>query len=211
MQLMIKQLLIVLSLVTSACSEAEKNFQSEISSGRCDDALSRLPEKDPMIKLTNQTKQAAGTVASYAFVGASYGVQILWDITGGTVGMIALCGPAIAATAMAGANGGSLHGINSQLRCLPGDFGVFLAPPLGKQALQKTKPLRCPDLKTFSQSLRSVASCYEGLGDKESLNKALTTLQSVKDSKEFYSCMPNSEKKSLDEQTVAVKAKLDGL
>lgn len=189
-------------LVLNSCSNAEKRFQSELSSGRCDEALEQLPSKDPLVKLGSKTEQTAGTMASYVFVGASYTVQVLWDIVGGAVGLVAMCGPTVVvsvAAASAGPDGKMIP-----IHCLPGDVKVLMAPPLGKEAHKRTQKMRCPDLVGVSRSIREVATCYQNRGGDDNKAKAKQSLESVKSSKDFYECLPSDEQKAVEDQLQAV-------
>lgn len=199
----ILHILLAVSLV--ACSSAKKNFNQELASGRCDEAMKTLPERDPLVKLTDTTELAAGTVASYAFVGASYTAEVMWDIVGGTVMVVALCAPAIAVQGLAVASTDADH---SRISCLPGSISALGAPPLGRQALKASKPLRCPDLKSLSRSLRAVASCYNQKDKKADWLKAQQTLQALKNSEDFYSCLPADEHEHIDVQFREIQAKL---
>lgn len=187
-------------LVLLSCSSKEKQFNDHLSMGRCDDALIHLPQKDPMVKLANSTEQAAGTVLSYAFVGASYTAEVLWDVAGGTVMFVGLCGVPVALTAFS-------NGSGQGMLCFPGKMDALGAPPLGRQAIRQSRPLRCPDLKSLSRSMRSVAACYESRGGAEDLAKAEKTLQSLQSAKDFVSCLPFEKHQLLNQQLTAVQVK----
>ncbi|MES2855293.1 MAG: hypothetical protein V4692_05495 [Bdellovibrionota bacterium] len=195
--------LIVTSIVFStACSHQQKEFESEITAGRCEDALDRIPENDPMIKLANRTEQATGTIVSYAFAGMNYSAEVLWDVAGGTVMFVALCAPTIAALAL---HNGPVFG---NANCFPGDIGALGAPPLGRKSLEDTKHLRCPDLTGLSRSLRRVSTCYASRGGPVNLKKASDNLESLQRSSEFYSCLPEAEQTLVKNELAKIQALL---
>jgi hypothetical protein len=191
--------------IFNACAEKQESFRGNVKAGRCDEALAGLPEKDPLVKLTNQSKQATASVASYAYVGASYTAEIFWDIAGGTVMAVVLCSPAIAVNLLAGSGGGVGSGVNS---CFPGDISALGAPPLGRHAFEQTKSMRCPDLVPLSHSIRSVANCYEAKGTKGDLGKAIDNLRALQNSVDFYTCLPDSERSEIKVQLEGLQAKL---
>jgi hypothetical protein len=189
--------------VLTSCSNAEKRFRTDLTSGRCDEALENLPSKDPLVKLGSRTEQAAGTVASYVFIGATYTVEVLWDIVGGTIGVVGLCAPMLVAQVAASSHG-SERGMMKPVHCLPGSPTALMAPSLGKQAHQGTKSMRCPDLAGVSKSLRDVATCYQALGGNDNIKKARQSLESVKSSKDFYECLPQDEQAAIEKQLVSL-------
>jgi hypothetical protein len=179
------------------CAGPEKSFKRELDSGRCDEALLNLPERDPLVKLADRSQQAANTVLSYAFVGASYTAEVLLDAAGGTVMFVALCGVPLVLMAAASAGSAAGTGGMSPIGCFPGKLDALSSPPLGRQARKTAAQMRCPDLKSLSRSMRAVASCYKSRGDPE---KARRTLESVKNSDSFYVCLPGAEKDALERQ-----------
>lgn len=205
------RLLIVLILILPSCASKEKDFRRQLASGRCDEALINLPQRDSMVKLADKSEQAAGTVLSYAFVGASYTAEVLLDAAGGTVMFVALCGVPLVLTAAAlsaSSSGGAMAGTGSAFGCFPGKWDALVAPPLGRQAVKSTQDLRCPNLKSLSRSLRAVASCYESRGGVDNLNNAKANLAAVQDSKDFFLCLPEEEKELLRRQKQSVDLKL---
>jgi len=183
----------------SGCATQQKKFETELAKGACDQALLDIPEKTTGAKFISSTHQAGGTLLSYAFTGASYTAEILWDITGGTVMFLGLCGPIIAVEALAINNGG---GASGQVVCLSGfpeKIDRLGAPPLGRKAYRSTANLRCPPLEGLSQSIRQVASCFAGQKTSQSQARARKTLESIRNSGEFYNCLNSEEQKSVDQ------------
>lgn len=194
-QSVLRLLISFLVIFTLSCTHTKKDFNGLIENGRCDEALTKVPENDPLVKLSLNGKQAMGTVASYTMVGATYTVEVLWDILGGTVMFVGLCGPMIAAATLSAGSGSS-----EPLFCIPGKFNALSAPPLGRRALKSTAAMRCPDLRSLSASLRKVSSCYESKKDKESISKAMKNLVALKTSTEFYRCLPTEEQQAVNDQ-----------
>ena len=186
--------LIVLTLL-GGCSSKEKKFNSELALGRCDEALLKLPQRDPLVKLTSTTENVASTALSYAFVGASYTAEVILDVTGGAVMVVALCAPIFIA---------SSYSSDAPYPCLPGRVDALSSPPLGRQALRATKDMRCPNLKSLSQSVRSVAACFDNKGGSENKAKARQNLEALRGSKDFYECLPIEEQRLVEKQLNAL-------
>lgn len=206
---MYMKFILVLALALSGCVSGEKkqaSFDENLQLGRCDEAVVNLPQNDPMVKMVRHSEHAGKSVLSYAFVGASYTAEVLWDVAGGTVMFVALCGPLLAASVAGNAavyypDGGQA------VSCLPGKLSALGAPPLGRQAVKATREMRCPEVATLSRSLRAVASCYESRGGEENLRKAEAQLQSIRKSAQLLSCLPKEEYELFAKQEAALAAK----
>jgi len=195
------------SLVFPACSHHTKKqemFNSELVAGNCDKAYLQLPDENMEMKLVRQSKEALGTVSSYAVAGGGYVVEVLWDIVGGTVMAVALCGPTMVALAASSSTGSNTH----LVKCLPGDIKTLGAPPLGRRSYQATRSWRCPDLTAMSHSMRQVSACYQKRGGVDDLRSAQKHLRSLRASDEFYSCLPEEEKATVDHELQQVTQEL---
>lgn len=195
----------------SACTQPYKKFDGHLAGGRCDRALKELPENDPMIKLTHKTEQAAGTLLSYSFVGASYTAEVLWDATGHTLVLIALCGPMLAAVVASNASSGSSSEQPGSMNCLPMgtvDGGVLSAPPLGRRALKSSKSLRCPKVDSIYDSLRKVSDCYESSGEIKDLAKALKNYEGLINSTDFFACLDPLRQRHATQKVKTLKGTL---
>jgi hypothetical protein len=203
--------LIAILFVLPSCTSKEKEFKRDLTAGRCDEALMNLPQRDSMVKLADKSGQAAGTVLSYAFVGASYTAEVLLDAAGGTIMFVALCGVPLAlltAAAIASSSDAGLDVSGGDFGCFPGKLNALASPPLGRQAVNSTQRMRCPNVKSLSRSLRSVAACYEARGGIDNLYKANANLTAVQNSKDFFLCLPKEEKELLQRQQQSVISKL---
>lgn len=201
------QVLLVVSLVFPACSHRTTKqdvFETELVAGNCEKAYLQLPDEGMEMKLVKQSKEALGTVSSYAVAGGSYVVEVLWDIVGGTVMAVALCGPTAIAVAASTRNGDNM----SLVKCLPGDITTLGAPPLGRRSYQATRSWRCPDLTVMSRSMRQVSACYQKRGSANDLQSAQRHLRSLRMSDEFYSCLPEEEKVAVDRELQQVTQEL---
>ncbi len=182
--------LLILSFSLFSCGTKQK-FEQKISDKNCEEALELLPEKQSNYKLISKTQQATGTLLSYAATGTAYTVQVLWDVTATVGGIIILCAPSIAAVA-------STESGTSQMQfyCIGGDIKKIQAPHLGKKTLKNTESWRCPNVDAVSNSIRKVAKCYSDRGGQENFKKALSSLKSVENSGQFYSCLSKNERES---------------
>lgn len=196
-----RQAFALVLVVCLGCTHAQERFQNDLNAHRCDDALNHIPDRDPLVRWQKNSQQAAGTVASYSYTGASYTAEVLWDITGGIVMFVGLCGPTLVAMNFSAGQG------QPAMVCLPGKFNALGSPPLGRRAFDHTRDLRCPDLEGLSHAVRDVSSCYEASGDKISLKKAIDNLENLKQSNDFYACLPESEKTLVSQQIDHLKMK----
>lgn len=196
--------ILAFSLALAGCVSKQKKaaFDEHLHLGRCDEALTNLPENDPLVKVARDSEHAGKAILSYAFVGASYTAEVLWDVTGGTVMFVALCGPMVLAGTAATYVGG-----DTRIGCIPGRFDALEAPPLGRQAVASTRAMRCPEVAPLSRSLRAVASCYESRGGEENLRKAEAQLKAIRKSADFVSCLPADEYAQLAKQEAELNAK----
>lgn len=169
------------------CAHPQK-FQEHLQTQDCDQALKSVPENQEIYKISQMSEQAGGTLISYSFTGAAYTAQVLWDVSVGLTAAIVLCAPSIAVIMTS-----KSQPISSATMCIPADIKPILSPSLGKQAYQKSESLRCPTLKPLSESIRKVAQCYSQKQTKADNEKAIKLLESLKDSKSFYQCLPNDE------------------
>ena len=185
----------LLSLETTGCSSAQKKFDEHLAGGRCEDAARAIPEQtDAGIRFLNRTRQAGGFTASYAFTGASYTAEFLWDFTTDALTLVALCSPYIALSMTVG---GSMHPSNSSL-CFPGKVTALNAPALGRHAFEDTAHLRCPNVDPLSRSVRRVARCFAT--DARETNgraKAMQTLTALRNSESFEPCLSDGERDAL--------------
>ncbi len=195
-----------LALTLISCSSAQKNFDTHLAAGRCDEALERIPEESSGIKLVSKTKQAAGTALSYSLTGVSYTAELIWDVAGGTITFVALCGPMIALVAASGGAGPAVIGSMEKLNCLPGNPRALSSPPLGRNMYESTKDLRCPDLAPLARSMRKIASCYKQRGDEASIKKAQATLGALRSSGDFYSCLPRADQDLINQDIEELKS-----
>ncbi len=197
--------LVGILLVTSArCTSTHKTFDKYIAAGRCNEALERIPEESSGLKLISKTKQAAGTALSYSLTGVSYTAELIWDISGGAITFVALCGPMIALMIATNSSGPQMDG-STPLLCLPGNPRALSSPPLGRNMYDSTLDLRCPDLSPITHSIRKIANCYKQHGDQASLKKAYQSLQALRSSGNFYSCVPKSDQDLINQEIEAVK------
>lgn len=194
-------------MLLPGCAGPEKHFSRELSYGRCDEALLNLPQRDPLVKLAESSQRAAGTVLSYAFVGAGYTAEVLLDAAGGTLMFVALCGVPLLLMAAVSAGAPAGTGGMSPIGCFPGKLSALSSPPLGRQAKKMSADLRCPDVKSLSRSMRAVATCYEMRGGLENLEKARRSLEAIEKSESFYACLPDDEKEILRRQSQAIRLK----
>jgi hypothetical protein len=199
-------ILVLTHLTQVSCSSPTKKFEQHLSGGNCEQALDELPENDLGVKLIGHTQQVGGTVASYAFTGASYTAEILWDVTGTTIMFVALCGPMMAA--IVATNGVGTTPTTAPLKCLPGKVDSLSAPPLGRRAYRSSKPMRCPPLESLSQSMRKVAACFENRNTEPDLQRAYQSLKAIRESGDFFDCLPNQEQSAVLQALDSLQTKI---
>ena len=145
--------------------------------------------------LLSRAQQASGTVISYAWTGANYTVEFLWDVTGGVLVLAALCGPAVAAQIAGGASSQYIH-------CLPGEVNALSAPRLGDKAYRDSANLRCPDLSDFSSRLKEAIDCIPEDLASQVRQKMHTSLRNLKHSEEIFSCLDPDLQASINKRSL---------
>lgn len=194
-RLVLVDLVVLAAFALTSCAPTRHDFQDAVSSGRCEEALERIPENTAGVKLVGKMKQGPRTLLSYAFTGAGYTAEIAWDAAGRTTMFVALCGPGLALAAAAASTGGTT---DISRTCMDGNYAALDAPELGQDTFANTKDLRCPDVSPLSRSVQQVASCYRSRKDADSLQKARSTLVALKSAGEFYSCLSPAEKTEIE-------------
>ena len=183
-------------LLSSCASKKnqEDKFEQDISDRRCEQAYQNIPIESTSKKITNQSKEVLGTLSSYALTGGSYAVEVIWDITGGTAMVLAICSPQILASMVAN---------SAPMPCFADTdkdlWKVLAAPPLGRKTFEETKNWRCPDLTNFTRSLQKVSSCYQKRGKEGDLEKAKNHLKAIINSKNYFSCLSPDLRKEIDQ------------
>jgi hypothetical protein len=202
-----------------SCSHPREQFQKDLATRNCDLASSHLPEKDPLSISAEYAKRIGGNIAAYTYTAGGYTAEVLWDVTAGTIIVVAVTAPVVALGVLCSKNHcNSMSG--NALPLLPASsnspknkksrnlFEKLEAPPLGRRAFRQTQDLRCPNLKDVSQSLRQVASCYESNGDQQSLHKAIISLENVERSDVFFTCLPPEEQEAVTTQKKKLQSQL---
>jgi hypothetical protein len=186
---------ILLSLTLVSC-QTHKKFETDLSTGNCDEALTNIPENDSTVRFLSSTKSGAGDVLSYSVAGAGYATQAALTVVGGVVIMVALCAPQMA---VAAAGGG---GVMTTPTCFSANdiFSAGLkAPSLGKGAREKTKHWGCPNVIPLAESVQKVSACYLKKAGPENLKKAEGSLKALKNSDAFFECLPAAEQAKVEE------------
>lgn len=199
--------LVLLCVLLNSCASTKKEFDSSLQAGRCEDALKHLPENSTSAKILKQTTLGATTALSYSLTGASYTVEVAWDLIGGTIMFVGLCGPTIAIATAAGIS----HGPNAEsggtalpLPCFPGKLDALSSPAIGRKTFEATHDLRCPDLSAITTSVRKVASCQRSRLNEAAYKDAIQTLYSLRKSGQFYACVSAADRRAIDEEIEAL-------
>ena len=201
-----KTLLLSLAFLVG-CHTAEKKFNSDVESGRCETALEKIPENETGAKLISKTQTAGGMALSYAITGAAYTGEILVDAVGGTVMFVVLCGPALALGYISDYNS-TAHNYQGQIPgCIPGKIDALFVPSLGEKTYKASKDLRCPDLLGVSRSIRKVAACFSRREKDEDIERASQTLMALQQSQQFYECLPEEEQQQIAKEIQVLNLK----
>jgi hypothetical protein len=202
-----------------SCSHPREQFKTDLAKKNCDLASSHLPEEDPLALSAEYAKRIGGNIAAYTYTAGGYTAEVLWDITAGTIIVVAVAAPIVALGVLCSKNNCDVSGRN-YMPVVPTSsnspqkkksfnlFKVLEAPPLGRRAFRQTQELRCPNLKDVSKSLRQVASCYESNGDKQSLSKAIVSLENIEKSEVFFTCLPQEEREAVTTQKNKLQSQL---
>lgn len=190
----------VLSCVTSA-----KKFNEDLAGESCDQALKDLPHEQSASKVNRRVDLIAKNIAAYSAIGAGATTEVLWDVTAGTVVFVGVCvAPVLTVAALTsyqhnGTYYGNAAGGDLLALCGPevmeSAYRAINSPPITQNIASHVEKWKCPDLKTPNEALHKVASCYEKKGDKESLQKAITTMKNVEGSPQFFDCLSPEDQK----------------
>jgi hypothetical protein len=202
-----KSILFLFCIALPACSHHAERQQVEqtLVDLRCEEALQKPSDATEEIK--NSSRQIGKNLLAYTYIAGNYTTEVLWDTTAGVVLFVTLCGPAIAvASASYSYTAPPLYlgdRYQTSLVCIPfpgqskkGPAPLF-SPPLGRKARKDTKAFRCPDTKPVLAGIEKLVRCYQNRDDKESLQKALQTLENLEMSESFYDCLPPEEQLAL--------------
>lgn len=200
------RLLTTLILVTSCASQPQKQFDTILTEGRCEEAMNNLPAD--RIDLIEETQTAAGKVASYTFTGLAYGAEVTVKLVGGIGVPVIICSPVMLLEASLKANGNFSVECMSVVMKVPVFKKTMSKESIGKKIYNQTEKWRCPDLSQLSQNLRSVASCYEDKNDQVNLEKALTQLDVLKENQFQDNCIDEDEKILIKDQYEKIQDKL---
>ncbi len=176
--------LLSLSMFAGCAHQREKQFEKQLSEGKCDEALEKIPYK------TGSQEIPGGKALSYGATAAAYTADVVITVTGGVLIFTALCGPTLALM-MANRNNG---GGTAHLQCIPADLSGLKRPAFGRTVYDETQRWRCPELTRFSESLRKVVSCYQHEGSKGSLEKASRQVDTFTHHSSFKECVKPEEK-----------------
>lgn len=200
-------------LVCSVClklgctsSGSREQFTRHVENSDCDQALLALPENQSTYKITSVTKEAGGKLISYSMTGAAYAMEVTWNVAVGVTSVVVMCAPILA---VAVAAKGDVHGGKLEPFCFKGDIDPMMAPNFGSNTYKNTEKLRCPDVAGLSKSIRSVAQCYSKRGGAENYQKAVTTLEAVSKSGDFYHCLPTEELSAFTKDLYQYKDQLE--
>jgi len=184
------------SLASVSCSSPQGQKtppQSSASLSVCEHKLKSAFQVGSNPDLVGHVKQVSGKVVSYAWTGANYTAEFLWDVTSGILVLAALCGPVLAAQA---ASSGYAH--SQPLQCLPGRVDVLVSPRLGEKAYRDSAPLRCPDLSDFSSQLKEVLACIPEELNSEERQRIRLSLRNLMNSGEMFSCLDEDVKSKIE-------------
>jgi hypothetical protein len=176
------------------CHHYQKEFDSQIHNTDCENALMVVPELQPAQYAVETALWATKNTLAYSYVGANYTAEVVWDVSVGTVGFVALCWPVFLIYPYAANRSNSMvFGSTNQgpVSCLPSpvSYNSVRSPPLGRNALEKTQEFRCPNVDGFAKSLEKVAQCFEKRNQPGDIQKAVRTLENIEKSKDFFKCL----------------------
>ncbi|MEK6775223.1 MAG: hypothetical protein AABY64_14880 [Bdellovibrionota bacterium] len=190
-------LVYLLSVSLLACQSKPQKFTEDVHTQQCENALEHIPENETTYKVLNTVQVNGGKLISYTLTGAAYTTEILYDVTIGTIGGVILCSPTILLSLSS-----SQRNTNSAepAYCFPYQGQFPWSPPLGRTMRNKTKHLACPNLNNLSQNIRNVAKCFADRKDPENRLRALKTMESIENSKNFYECLSDNERNEFAKQ-----------
>lgn len=164
--------------------------------------MASVPEFQRSDKAAKSAAWMANSTVAYTYVGLNYTAEVLWDVSVGTVAVVALCGPVILA-----ATSSHTHG---NLQCIPVGMPIkkLVSPPLGRNAWEKTHDMRCPNVEPLVESLEKVARCFEKRNTELDRKLAIATLNNIENSKYFYACVSPSISDRIAAKRVELEAQI---
>lgn len=196
-----KNIIFIMIIFTLSCQNSPKKYEQEIQSQHCEQALENIPENESSYKFLQSTQSAAGKIISYSLTGAAYTAEVILDVAIGTVGGIILCAPTLA---LRSSSYQARYESGSSIPCIPANNFIPFSPPLGRNTRSSTRTLECPSLDGLSKKVREVAQCFSQRGDAESKSKAIKTLESLENSKNFYECLSVNERNEFTKQKASL-------
>lgn len=180
-----KNIFIITLLLTVhlfGCATSNVKFGSSLVSQKCESALEAIPEEQIGLKLASKTQKVVGTAFSYVATAGGYTAQIVLDTsraTGFFLGCTLISLPF-----------GQYVGGEISRSCLNGAFKDYKTFTIGQDTYKKTSGFRCSNLNGLSDSILKVSECYIGKKSELGNQVALKYLKSIKQSDEFYDCLP---------------------
>ena len=188
-----KYFFITLLIFLSSCSSSqkEKDFNSLIANGKCEEAIQNIPDTTKH-KIGNTLKMSTAGTTSYLLTGTGYLVDYVILIGSGVATLAISCGPSIAASIAAKGAG--------QIQCLP--IGFLKDTKLGPKIYEQTSELRCQNIDHISKAMRKISGCYSDSGKNEKAKKQLLTI--IKDPY-YQKCLSAGEMNLVSEQFDSLK------
>lgn len=193
-------LTISITLVCCSHHSEQKKLEITLDQLQCEGALQKDPYQNWADAAVQSSETIGKNVLAYTYIASNYTAEVLWDTTAGVVVFVGLCAPMIASSSVN--QGTTVRNSTPRftLGCIPASskkIKAMFSPPLGRQAVQRTQSLRCPDTKPLFSTLEKLITCYQKRDDGESLQKALQTMNNLESSEAFYQCLSSEQQLSL--------------
>jgi hypothetical protein len=182
----------IILLLLTGCQHSRS--ASELAeAGDCEAAFNEIPWETSQVKFAENSKQVAGTAASYAATGLGYLTDAFVFVGEGAYKTIVYCPYATVALATAIA-----MKANMQHLVFCGKDQVKIAGSrFGQKIYYRTSNLRKTDFNKISEINRSVASCYVKKGGHENRQLAREKLEPLATDSDFLRNISSEERDKL--------------
>jgi hypothetical protein len=179
-------------VVLAGCQHAPSSSQLA-EAGNCDAAYNQIPWETSQIKFQENSKQVAGTAASYTATGLGYLTDAFVIVGEGAVQTIVYCpytAVAVAASVAMKANMPHL------VYCGMGQITAN-SPRLGQKIYYGTSNFRKADFDKISKLNRNAATCYAKKGGPENKRVAAEKLEPLAKDESFLANLSAEEREKL--------------
>lgn len=191
-----------LLILISCASKTEKEFNSLITAGKCEEATLHVPQFKVEKKI-EEGMTYTSTGASYILTTAAYGVDVVYYISAGVALPVVACMPAMFVSNPEAVIAPTPINKTSE-KCFEAvhNFAVKYdsygnPKTFGSKLYKKTAEWRCPNFDFAVENLVKISDCYRAQGN---FAKARLQLNNILDEETFGGCVSDDLRDELNEK-----------